>query len=110
MSKEMRKYQEAVWQFIREHSRPDKDREGKPCLSIHFKTTGRQDFEDRIRGRWKYGYVRPGFEESKRTVKHIEKVYDRSGKKDLRVAHEKFDERAAMNELHEGAEETLGTL
>jgi len=53
-SSELQAYKDAVWQFLIEHS----DITDGGSLFVKFHTSGRKNFENRIKGRAVYGYER----------------------------------------------------
>lgn len=53
-SPELQAYKDAVWQFLIEHS----DITDGGSLFVKFHTSGRRNFENRIKGRAVYGYER----------------------------------------------------
>lgn len=54
MSKELQDYKDAVWQFLIEHS----DITDGGSLFVKFHTSGRKNFENRVKAREVYGYQR----------------------------------------------------
>lgn len=51
---EFREYQDAVWDFVMEHC----DVLDSGSLFVKFHVKGRDNFENRILSRWRYGYHR----------------------------------------------------
>ncbi len=98
-------YQNAVWDFLLEHSEPSHT--GK--LWIKFGCDGKKNFENRVLARWKYNYHREDVEAKAKLVKAQEQKF----KEDKKAKKEKWrrekKERMALREIskHDGKPITI---
>lgn len=70
-SRDIQGYQQAVWDFLLEHS----DVQESGAMFIKFHTSGKDNFQKRVFARWQYGYHRENVTEKDQKQKDLRTEY-----------------------------------
>lgn len=96
-------YQNAVWDFLLEHSEPSHT--GK--LWIKFGTDGKKNFENRVLARWKYNYHREDVLAKAKIIKEQGQKFKEEKKAKKEKWRREKKERMALVGKHDGRPVTI---